>query len=131
MAELVAATGGSPGDPCHDVPRIQTLAFSWIGLQALARTDRHPGALTADAAIASAIQNDRDAGNGVVKGRNGLVWARTNHPDDRPHGLHQAATQSGEVVAMVADELESSLIAVSTNAELLRGAGRDLSLGRE
>ena len=97
----------------------------------MARTDRHPGALTASNAIDGAIQNDRDAGNGLVKGRNGSVKAATNHPDDRPNGLHQADTQSGEVVAMVAHELESSLIAVSTNAELLRRAGPDLSLEQE
>lgn len=97
----------------------------------MARTDRRPGAPTANGAMDSAIQKDRDPGNGLMKGRNGSVGARTSYPDDGSDGLQRADTPSGQVVAMVAHELESSLIAVSRNAELLRLAGPDLGLEQE
>ncbi len=50
---------------------------------------------------------------------------------DRPDELRQSGLQPDQLAAMVAHDLQSSLIAVSRNAELLRQAGPELSLEQE
>ncbi len=52
-------------------------------------------------------------------------------PDERLSDLKRAETDRDHVVAMVAHDLESSLLAVSRNADLLRKAGPHLSLEQE